>query len=156
MSPFFLLGFFRETFLFCDQKRKRKKSPLLPIARAWRRTTSAAIPQSGPARVLQSPTGALIAARTLRKRALKNPRADGLAPARGQHSMVGRCEISIFCCGFPFVRRGRRPRRPGAPLKRSLLCRCRGEQCSPVLSCASIKLPGHTVCAPTSLCKIAS
>ena len=30
---------------------------------AWRRTTSAAIPQSGPARAVQCPTGALIAAR---------------------------------------------------------------------------------------------
>ena len=59
----FIASFSRESFLFGHPKRKRKTCPLLPIARAWRRTTSATIPQSGPARVLQSPTGALIAAR---------------------------------------------------------------------------------------------
>ena len=45
-------------------------------------------------------------ARTLRKRAPKNPRADGLAPARGQHSIVELFAISIFCCAFLAVRRG--------------------------------------------------
>ena len=59
----FIMGCCPQAFLFGHPKRKRKRCPLLPIARAWRRTTSAAIPQSGPARVLQSPTGALIAAR---------------------------------------------------------------------------------------------
>ena len=39
-----LKGFFREAFLFCDQKRKRKKSRCSEAA-AWRRTTSAAILQ---------------------------------------------------------------------------------------------------------------
>ena len=52
-------------------------------------------------------------ARTLRKRALKNPRADGLAPARGQHSTIGRFAISIVCCGFLVVRRGGFHIRPG-------------------------------------------
>ena len=55
-----LTAYCRWVFLLETQKEP-KRSPLLPIARAWRRTTSAAIPQSGPARVLQSPTGALIA-----------------------------------------------------------------------------------------------
>ena len=112
-----------------EPQKEAKRVPLLPIARAWRRTTSAAIPQSWPARVLQSPAGALIAARphsspaqgrlgsrfarTLRKRALKNPRADGLAPARGQHSTIGRFAISIVCCGFLVVRRGGFHIRPG-------------------------------------------
>ena len=44
----------------------------------------------------------------LRAVSLKNPRADGLAPARGQHSTVGRFAISIICCNFLVVRRGRR------------------------------------------------
>ena len=70
-------------------------------------------------------------ARTLRKRALKNPRADTLAPARGQHSTLGRFAVSIIYCLFSFCCRGRRPRRP-------------------VQFCAAIKSPGRTLCAPTT------
>ena len=45
--------------------------------------------------------GALgFAARTLRKRAPKNPRADGLAAARGQHSTMEWFAITIFVAYF--------------------------------------------------------
>ena len=56
VTTFFIMGYFRKAFLFCDQKRKRKKSRCSEAA-AWRRTTSAAIPQSGPARALRAIPG---------------------------------------------------------------------------------------------------
>ena len=57
--------------------------------------------------------GSRVARAALRAVSLKNPRADGLAPARGQHSTVGWFVISNLCCLFPVGCRGRRPRRPG-------------------------------------------
>ena len=73
-------------------------------------------------------------ARTLRKRALKNPKADTLAPARGQHSTMGQCENSIVCCNFGVGCRGRRPRRPG---------RADINKPSTVQFCVAVKFPGR-------------
>ena len=82
--------------LFCDQKRSRKV-PLLP---------------GRGARLKGNGSDCCAARAALRAVSLKNPRADGLAPARGQHSTIGLFTISILCCLFPFGCRGRRPRRP--------------------------------------------
>ena len=83
--------------LFCDQKRSRKV-PLLPRRGA---------------RLKGNGSDCCAARAALRAVSLKNPRADGLAPARGQHSTVGWFVISNLCCLFPFGCWGRRPRRPG-------------------------------------------
>ena len=81
---------------------------------AWRRTTSAAIPQSGPARAVQCPSGALIAARPRnaapyglhRNRHL--PRAgpfvgqnDGRQPAELAHSCGSMPHWGIDRCATP-------------------------------------------------------
>ena len=91
-----LTSFCRQLFLL-DTQKEPKRCPLLPIAREARLKGN----------------GSRVARAALRAVSLKNPRADGLAPTRGQHSTVGRFAISIICCSFLVVRRGRRPRRPG-------------------------------------------
>ena len=75
-----------------EPQKEPKRVPLLPIAREARLKGN----------------GSRVARAALRAVSLKNPRADGLAPARGQHSTVGRFAISISCCSFLVVRRGRR------------------------------------------------
>ena len=90
-------------------------------------------------------------ARTLRKRALKNPKADTLAPARGQHSTIGRCEISIFCFLLPVVCRGRRPRRPGNPTPPP---NSPGEHCSPLRSLAHWYCRGGGLPPPRCLARL--
>ena len=86
-----LTSFCRQLFLL-DTQKEPKRCPLLPIAREARLKGN----------------GSRVARAALRAVSLKNPRADGLAPARGQHSTVGRFAISISCCSFLVVRRGRR------------------------------------------------
>ena len=92
--PLGLVGCYPLFLLFCDQKSSRKV-PLLPRRGARLKGN-----------------GSRVARAALRAVSLKNPRADGLAPARGQHSTISRCKVSIICCLFSFGCRGRRPRRP--------------------------------------------
>ena len=75
-----------------EPQKEPKRVPLLPIAREARLKGN----------------GSRVARAALRAVSLKNPSADGLAPARGQHSTVELFTISISCCSFLVVRRGRR------------------------------------------------
>ena len=84
-----------------EPQKEPKRVPLLPIAREARLKGN----------------GSRVARAALRAVSLKNPRADGLAPARGQHSTIGRFVFLLFVAYFrPFVGGGV-PDAPWLPLR---------------------------------------
>ena len=75
---------------------------------AWRRTTSAAIQQSWPARAVQCPTGALIAARPRNAAPYKRPHGG----CRGEHcspAKISRCRKSPGRIWNPPLRTTKKP-----------------------------------------------
>ena len=83
-GPLFLMGHFRQVFLLEPQKEP-KRVPLLPIAREARLRGAK----------FANANATLRAAR----RAPKNPRADGLAAARGQHSTSWDAKFLMLVAG---------------------------------------------------------
>ena len=85
-----------------------KRATTLRGVGAWRRTTSAAIPQSGPARAVQCPTGALIAARPRNAAPYNRPHGG----CRGEHcspAKISRCRKSPGRIWNPPLRTTKKP-----------------------------------------------